>query len=128
MTYNKSMKKLITVVELTPYIHAVQDVWDDAERASFTTHIAENYKDGDLIQGTGGLRKIRWKRPGIGKRGGVRIIYYYYDQQAPVYLITAFAKNEKENLTNDDKKYLSALTSQLKEEIKNRRRGDHNEK
>ncbi|MHC1759419.1 MAG: type II toxin-antitoxin system RelE/ParE family toxin [Negativicutes bacterium] len=122
------MKKLITVVELTPFLHAVQDIGDDAERASFTTYIAENYEDGDLIQGTGGLRKLRWKRPCIGKRGGVRIIYYYYDQQAPVYLITAFAKNEKENLTNEDKKYLAALTAQLKIEIKNKRRGDYNEK
>lgn len=128
MTYNKIMKKLITVVELTPFLHAVQDIWDDAERAFFTTYIAENYEDGDLIQGTGGLRKLRWKRPGIGKRGGVRIIYYYYDQQAPVYLITAFAKNEKENLTNEDKKYLAALTAQLKIEIKNKKRGDYNEK
>ncbi len=68
MTYNKAMKKLITVVELTTFIHAVQDVWDDAEHTSFTTYIAENYTDGDLIQGTGGLRKIRWKRPGSGKR------------------------------------------------------------
>lgn len=122
------MKKLITVVELTPFIHAVQSVWDDAERVSFTTYIAENYEDGDLIQGTGGLRKIRWTRSGIGKRGGVRIIYYYYDQQAPVYLITAFAKNEKENLTNEDKNFLAALTTQLKAEIKNKKRGAHNEK
>lgn len=128
MTYNEIMKQLITVVELTPFIHAVQNVWDDTERVSFTTYIAENYEDGDLIQETGGLRKIRWKRPGIGKRSGVRIIYYYYDQQSPVYLITAFAKNEKENLTNEDKKILAALTAQLKEEIKNRKRGDYNEK
>ena len=80
-----------------------------------------------MIQGTGGLRKIRWKRPGAGKRGGVRIIYYYYDQHAPVYLLTAFAKNEKENITNEDKQHLAALTAQLKEAIKNRRRGESHE-
>ena len=122
------MKQLITVVELTPFIHAVQDVWDDEEHAAFTIYIAEYYAEGDLIQGTGGLRKIRWKRPGIGKRGGVRIIYYYYDLQAPVYLITAFTKNEKENLSNEEKKYLSALTGLLKNQIKNKRRGNYNEK
>ena len=122
------MKQLITVVELTPFIHAVQDVWDDEERAAFTIYIAENYEEGDLIQGTGGLRKIRWKRPGIGKRSGVRIIYYYYDQQAPVYLFTAFTKNEKENLTDEDKRHLAALTGLLKDEIKSKRRGECHEK
>ena len=118
------MKQLITVVELNPFIRAVQDVWDDADRSAFTSYIAENYEEGDLIRGTGGLRKIRWSRPGMGKRGGVRIIYFYYDQKAPVFLLTAFAKNEQENLTAEDKKHLTLLTERLKTEIKTKRRGD----
>ena len=77
-----------------------------------------------MIRGTGGLRKIRWTRPGIGKRGGVRVIYYYYDQESPVFLISAFAKNEKENLTAANLKYLTALTETLKIEIKTQRRGN----
>ena len=124
MTYNKTMKNLLTVVEMTPFIHAVQEVWSESERIAFISYIAENYEAGALIQGAAGLRKIRWTRPGIGKRGGVRVIYYYYDQGAPVFLITAFAKNEKENLTSDDKKYLNALIESLKNEIKTKRRGD----
>ena len=124
MTYNKTMKNLLTVVETTPFIHAVQEVWNDSERITFISYIAEHYEAGDLIRGTGGLRKIRWTRPGIGKRGGIRVIYYYYDQEAPVFLISAFAKNEKENLTAEDRKYLSALTENLKNEIKTKRRGN----
>ena len=124
MTYNKTMKNLLTVVEMTPFIHAVQEVWNDSERIAFVSYIAENYEAGDLIRGTGGLRKIRWTRPGIGKRGGVRVIYYYYDQESPVFLISAFAKNEKENLTAADLKCLTALTETLKIEIKTQRRGN----
>ena len=122
------MEKLITVVELTPFIRAIQNLWTDSERLSFISYIAENYKSGTLIQGLGGLRKIRWKRPGIGKRGGVRIIYYYYDQLAPVYLITAYAKNEKENLTPEDKLHLTALIDQLKQEILRKRSLEDDEK
>ena len=124
MTYNKTMKNLLTVVETTSFIHAVQEVWNDSERIAFISYIAENYDAGDLIRGTGGLRKIRWMRPGIGKRGGVRVIYYYYDQEAPVFLITAFAKNEKEDLSAEDRKYLTALTENLKSELKTKRRGN----
>lgn len=124
MTYNKTMKNLLTVVEMTPFIHAVQEVWNESERIAFISYIAENYEAGALIQGAAGLRKIRWTRPGIGKRGGVRVIYYYYDQEAPVFLVTAFAKNEKEDLTSDDRKYLTGLIEILKNEIKTKRRGD----
>ncbi len=124
MTYNKSMKNLMTVVELNPFIQAVREIWDETERAAFTSFIAENYEAGDLIRGTGGLRKIRWSRPGIGKRSGVRVVYYYYDQRAPVFLVAAFAKNVQENLTADDKKQLTALTESLKNEIKIKRRGN----
>ena len=117
------MKNLMTVVELTPFIQAVQDVWSEAERTAFTSYIAENYELGDLIRGAGGLRKIRWTRSGIGKRGGVRVIYYYFDQRAPVFLVSAFAKNVQENLSAEDKKVLSSLTEILKQEIKTKRRG-----
>jgi len=123
MTYNETMKNLLTVVEFTLFIHAVQEVWDEAECALFTSYIAENYEEGDLISGTGGLRKIRWSRPGIGKKGGVRVIYYYYDQMTPVFLVYAYAKNVQENLTAGDKKYLSMLTEKLKNEIKTKKRG-----
>lgn len=118
------MKKLITVVELTTYVQTAQKLWDDDERAEFTAYIASNYERGDVIQGTGGLRKIRWSRAGMGKRGGVRVIYYYYDQEAPVYLVAAFAKNVQSDLTADEKRHLSALTAILKDSIKSRRRGE----
>ncbi len=89
------MKKLITVVELTPFIHAVQDVWADAERASFTTHIAENYEDGDLIQGTGGLRKIRWKRPASAKAAASELYIITMTNKLPFISLPLLLKMKK---------------------------------
>ncbi len=67
------------------------------------------------MQGTGGIRKLRWARPGAGKSGGVRIIYFYYDERMPLYLITMFGKSEKDNHSRSEqnilKNYVSALIS-----------------
>ncbi len=66
--------------------------------------IAENPLAGDLIQGTGGARKIRWQADiHKGKSGGARIIYYYHDDNIPIFLFTAYKKNQKENLTAAEK-------------------------
>lgn len=115
------MKTLLTVVEFTPFIHAAAAVWTDAELLEFKGYIAEHYEDGDLIRGTGGLRKIRWSRKGIGKSGGVRVIYYYYDQDAPVFLLYAYSKNVADNLSSDDKKAFSTVVQVLKNNIKSKR-------
>ena len=54
---------------------------------------------GDLIRGSGGLRKVRWNAPGRGKRGGARVIYYFADTRGYIFLLDIYPKNEKENLT-----------------------------
>jgi len=56
-----------------------------------------------IISQTKGVRKARWSRPGMGKRGGIRVIYYWAVQPNLLLMITAYAKNEKENLTDADK-------------------------
>ena len=55
-------------------------------------HLATHPKSGDLIQGTGGIRKLRWKRKGSGKSGGVRIIYYFHNEKIPLFLLSIFEK------------------------------------
>jgi hypothetical protein len=65
-----------------------------------------------LIQGTGGIRKLRWGRKNKGKSGGVRVIYYYHNNM-PLYLLALFAKSEKENISNQDKNVLGKLVSLL---------------
>ena len=66
-----------------------------------------------VIPGTGGVRKARWARPGIGKRGGVRAIYYFFVRADLVYMLDIYAKNEKSDLTGADKQALRAIVSEL---------------
>jgi|TARA_R110002096_G_scaffold43408_1_gene116958 hypothetical protein len=62
--------------------------------------------EGDVIQGTGGLRKVRIAAKGKGKRGGARVIYYHFDHYNRFYLLTIYAKNEISDLTSTQKKQL----------------------
>ena len=61
------------------------------------------------MRGTGGIRKIRWKREGSGKSSGVRVIYYFYNENYPLFLLTVFGKSEKANLSQADRNTLAKL-------------------
>jgi mRNA-degrading endonuclease RelE of RelBE toxin-antitoxin system len=67
-----------TVVIEDLFLKESRSFWDEKELTDFITYISLNPLEGDEIQGTHGLRKIRWSRQGTGKRGGVRVIYYFY--------------------------------------------------
>jgi hypothetical protein len=69
---------------------------------------------GPMMKETGGVRKVRWAREGKGKSGGVRTIYVDYPDSSTLYLITAFGKNEKDNLSKDEKKVIKAFVKALK--------------
>ncbi len=69
---------------------------------------------GDLIRGGSGLRKLRWSAQGRGKRGGARVIYYWYVPGDRIYLIYAYAKNEQEDLTPAQVNTLAALMKDIK--------------
>ena len=77
--------------------------------------IARDPLCGDLIQGTGGIRKVRFAAKGRGKSGGVRIVYYYYNESMPVFLLTVFAKNEKADLTRAECNALGKVARALRE-------------
>ena len=62
-------------------------------------YLAAHPAAGDLIAGTGGLRKLRWALEGRGKRGGARVIYFLHSEQLPLFLLTAYAKNERADLS-----------------------------
>ncbi|MBI5936927.1 MAG: hypothetical protein HY850_03675 [Betaproteobacteria bacterium] len=71
---------MITVAELPEYIRRAQKLLSAEERRDIVEYLATHPKTGDLIEGTGGLRKLRWGRGGQGKSGGVRLIYYYHSE------------------------------------------------
>jgi len=67
---------MLTVIETPTFQRLAAEFWSEEERLEFVSWIAENSEAGDVIKGTGGLRKVRWSRPGMGKRGGARVIYF----------------------------------------------------
>lgn len=76
--------------------------------------IVANPADAPAIPGTGGIRKLRWAGSGRGKRGGIRTIYYYRADPAAVYLLTAHAKADREDMKPADKKTWSRLVAEIK--------------
>jgi hypothetical protein len=68
--------------------------------------LARRPKAGRIIQGTGGLRKVRIARPGKGKSGGTRVIYYYHNEKKPILLLLIYAKADQENMTDAQKAQL----------------------
>jgi hypothetical protein len=82
---------------------------------SLKTELRENPEKGKIIPNSGGLRKIRMSLENTGKRGGARAIYLYLSMKGRIYLITAYKKINKENLTNDDLKVLRQLSKTIKD-------------
>src|SRR5258708_6914053 len=105
----------ITVAETASFIRQATEVWGGEERVDFIDYIARNPEAGDLIPETGGVRKIRWNRQGIGKRDGVRVIYFYDGIEVPVYLLMVYAKARREDLSPDAKRAVRALVTRLKQ-------------
>jgi len=89
----------MTVVETERFLTDVKPLLSHAERAELVAFIGANPEAGDIIPETGGVRKVRWALAGKGKRGGARVIYYHHSERLPVFLLAAYAKNEKANLS-----------------------------
>lgn len=104
---------LITVAELAEYQRRAEKLLTDSERQDIVNYVAAFPKAGDLIQGTGGVRKLRWRRGGAGKSGGVRVIYYFHSERMPLYLLTVFAKNERADLNQAERNVLVKLVDVL---------------
>jgi hypothetical protein len=102
------------VAETPLFVRQAASVWDDAERETFVDFIAANPEAGDVMPETGGVRKVRWARQGSGKRGGVRVIYFYDDADRPLYLLMVYAKARQENLSPDEMRTLREITALLK--------------
>lgn len=104
---------MLTIAEVPEYIRRAAKLLTEEERRDVVDYLAANPRAGDLIQGTGGVRKLRWGRQGQGKSGGVRVIYYFHSEAMPLYLLTLFAKNERANLSNAERNELAALVDML---------------
>lgn len=102
-----------TVVELPEFIKQSDKVLSESEKQSIINYLAKHPASGDLIEGTGGIRKLRWAAQGKGKSGGIRVIYYYHNKTIPLFLLTLFSKGKKPNINKAERNELSKLTSLL---------------
>ncbi len=103
-------------IEAPAFARYVSDYLADDEYRELQNQLANNPDLGDLMPGTGGFRKLRWRDPrrGKGRRGGLRIIYYYFLADQQIWLMTLYDKNEATDLTPKEKKALkSAIEAEL---------------
>ena len=106
---------MLTIAELPEYIRRADKLMSAAERIDIVNCLAAHPKAGDVMEGTGGVRKQRWGHGAQGKSGGVRVIYYMHSDAMPLYLLTLFAKNERANLTKAERNELGDLVDLLVE-------------
>jgi len=90
---------MFTVVETTLFQRQWPHYWTEEERGEFASYIAEHPDSGDVIPESGGIRKVRWRRAGTGKSGGVRVIYFTRNAEGEVVLLTLYAKSKTDNIT-----------------------------
>ena len=110
-----------TIVELPEYLRQSASLLDEDEKSRIINALARNPTVGVLLSGTGGIRKLRWARPGTGKSGGVRIIYFYHNQSMPLFLLTLFAKGDRSNLSKAERNELAQLAQILRSHYAGRR-------
>ncbi len=104
---------MLTIAELPEYIRRADKLMSSSERLDIVHYLSAHPKSGDLIEGTGGIRKLRWGRGAQGKSGGVRVIYYVHSDLMPLYLLTLFAKNERANISKSERNDLAELVHLL---------------
>jgi hypothetical protein len=116
----KANDYMITIVELPSFQEDVDGIFTETEREELTDFLSANPHHGDIIPGTGGIRKIRWRVAGSGKRGGARVIYYFRDLNIPVFLLAAYKKGERMDLTMAEREVMRHLVDHLIKEYQAR--------
>ena len=104
---------MITVAETGEFINKAKKLLSDRERQELVSYLSVHPASGKVMEGTGGIRKLRWARQGMGKSGGVRVIYYFHNDGMPLYALTLYGKGEKDNLSAAERNDLSKLVELL---------------
>ncbi len=111
-------RPLHTVVETPEFRRRARGLLGKAEHDALIDHLAANPDAGDLMAGTGGARKLRWAGRGRGKSGGIRVITFFSGPPVPVFLLTAFGKGEKINLSRAEQNALRKVLGDLAAEYR----------
>jgi hypothetical protein len=113
---------LPTIVETSVFTRKAEKLLTIQEHEELLFYLSIYYAAGDEIPGTGGVRKLRYAIGDRGKSGGVRIIYYFYDEDNPLLALFLYGKNEQANMTPGEKKIASSLAAAMKAEAKAKRK------
>jgi mRNA-degrading endonuclease RelE of RelBE toxin-antitoxin system len=109
-----------SVAETPIFTRQAEKLFDETEKMELISFLSIHPLAGDIIPGTGGVRKLRFAASGRGKRGGARIIYYCLDDNIPIYALLAYPKNAKVDLTPDEKRGVTAFVKAIMAESKMR--------
>jgi len=103
-----------TVVETPVFIRRAEKLLSENEHDDLITYLATHPLNGDEIVGTGKVRKMRFAAKGRGKSGGVRVIYYFYDREIPIYALLIYGKNERADLTSMQRNAVASFAAEIK--------------
>ena len=104
----------ITVAESRLFTRKAEQLLSPGERTELIDFLACNSQAGDVIQGTGGVRKLRFGAQGKGKSGGVRVIYYYLEDDLPLYALLVYGKGEKTELSGGERDAVAKMAASIK--------------
>lgn len=90
----------------------------DNDLKDLQEYLIINSESGTIIQGTGGVRKLRWALNNKGKSGGIRVLYIDFLVYEKIYLLMAYPKSQKYNITDNEKKIIKKLVTDLKDELR----------
>lgn len=103
-----------SIVETKTFTKTTSNIADEDTIEEMLEYIARNPLSGDVIEGTSGCRKLRWRRnKNTGKSSGMRTIYYFYNESMPIYLLLSYAKNQRDNISQETKSILKAMVTDL---------------
>jgi len=89
---------MVTFVESPLFTKQVHDYLTDTEYSVFQEYLAANPEFGDVVRGSGGVRKVRWSRRGTGKSGGVRVLYFVRTEAGEIWLLLIYAKSAVDSI------------------------------
>jgi hypothetical protein len=102
----------LVIIETSIFTRQVVDLLPDEEYRKLQAALVGTPELGNVIRGSGGLRKVRWGLPGRGKSGGARVIYYWAVKQDHIYMLLMYSKSEQEDLTPDQLKILKRIVKE----------------
>lgn len=103
------------IIEIPHFTEIIDQHLADDEYGALQWFLALQPTVGDIISKTGGARKARWSSSGQGKRGGLRVIYFYHKRERQIWMLTIYSKSRKKDLTSNDTKLLKSIVQEIKQ-------------